>query len=155
MRRLLLAALLSLALPTVAEAKPFKVGTGQNAGIAIDDAGTIYVGWQVNVGEPGDAVQLCVVAPKKRSCGFQTTVAFPGEGYNRSRASVLLPAPGVVYVIEPRIITSVGDRRSPPGIVLDRSKYQGYSFGSASLPGGAGGRSLECTVTRRPAQRGD
>ena len=31
-RRLLLAALLSLALPTVAEAKPFKVGTGQNAG---------------------------------------------------------------------------------------------------------------------------
>ena len=53
MRRLLLAALLSLALPTVAEAKPFKVGTGQNAGIAIDDAGTIYVGWQVNVGDAG------------------------------------------------------------------------------------------------------
>ena len=66
MRRLLLAALLSLAVPTVAEAKPFKVGMGQNAGIAIDDAGTIYVGWQVNVCAPGDAVQFCIVPPKAR-----------------------------------------------------------------------------------------
>ena len=69
-----------MALPTVAEAKPFKVGTGQNAGIAIDDAGTIYVGWQVNVGAPGDAVQFCIVAPKKRICASQTTIPFPGEG---------------------------------------------------------------------------
>src|SRR4051812_16660614 len=29
-------------------------------------------------------------------------------------------------------------------------KYQGYSCGPASLPGGAGGRSFECNVTRRP-----
>src|SRR3954470_13024229 len=103
-RLLLVAALLSLALPTVAEAKPFKVGTGQNGGIAIDDAGTIYVGWQVNVYDPGDAVQFCVIPPKQRSCGFQPTIAFPGSGYNRSRVSVLLPAPGVVYVIEPRTV---------------------------------------------------
>src|SRR3954453_11738158 len=125
-RRLLLAALLSLALPTVAAAKPFKVGTGQNAGIAIDDAGTIYVGWQVNVGAPGDAVQFCIVAPKRRSCTSQTTIPFPGEGYNRSRVSVLLPAPGVVYVIEPRIITSVGDRT-----YLARSNDGGHTFGPA------------------------
>jgi hypothetical protein len=125
-RRLLLAALLFLALPTVAEAKPFKVGIGQNAGIAIDDAGTIYVGWQVNVGAPGDAVQFCVVAPKRRSCASQTTIPFPGEGYNRSRVSVLLPAPGVVYVIEPRIITSVGDRT-----YLARSNDGGRTFGPA------------------------
>jgi hypothetical protein len=125
-RRLLLAALLSLALPTVAEAKPFKVGTGQNAGIAIDDAGTIYVGWQVNVGDPGDAVQFCIVAPRKRSCGFRTTIPFPGEGYNRSRVAVLLPAPGVVYVIEPRVITSVGART-----FLARSADGGRTFGPA------------------------
>src|SRR3954447_96118 len=101
-RRLLLAALLFLALPTVAEAKPFKVGTGQNGGIAIDDAGTLYVGWPVNVYEPGGAVQFCIVPPKRRSCASRTTVAFPGQGFNRSRVSVLLPAPGVIYVVEPR-----------------------------------------------------
>jgi hypothetical protein len=125
-RRLLLAALLPLALPTVAAAKPFKVGTGQNAGIAMDDAGTIYVGWQVNVGAPGDALQFCIVAPKQRSCGLQTTIALPGEGYNRSRVSVLLPAPGVVEVIEPRVITSVGART-----FLARSTDGGHIFGPA------------------------
>src|SRR3954462_9137110 len=97
-RRLLLAALLLLALPTVAEAKPFKVGTGQNGGIAIDDAGTLYVGWQGNVYEPGDPAQFCIVPPRRRSCASRTTIAFPGQGFNRSRVSVLLPAPGVVYV---------------------------------------------------------
>jgi hypothetical protein len=121
-RRLLLAALLSLALPTVAEAKPFKVGTGQNAGIAIDDAGTLYVGWQVNVYEPGDAVGFCIVPPKQRTCA-QTTIPFPGEGFNRARVSVLLPAPGVVYVIEPRNITSVGARS-----FLARSTDGGHTF---------------------------
>ena len=125
MRRLLLAALLFLALPTVAEAKPFKVGTGQNAGIAIDDAGTIYVGWQVNVYQPGDAVQFCIVAPKQRKCASQTTIAFPGQGYNRSRVSVLLPAPGVVYVVVPRTIGSGAHS------YLARSNDGGHTFGPA------------------------
>ena len=122
-RRLLLAALLPLALPSVAAAKPFKVGTGQNAGIAMDDAGTLYVGWQVNVYEPGDAVEFCLVAPKQRGCGFQTTIPFPGQGFNRSRVSVLLPAPGIVYVVEPRNITSVGARS-----FLARSTDGGHTF---------------------------
>ena len=50
------------------------------------------------------------------------------------------------------VAPEIGDRRSPPCRVLDHSKYQGYSFGSASLPGGAGGRSFECNVTRNPLQ---
>ena len=104
MRRLLLAALLSLAVPSAAEAKSFTVGTGQNGGIAIDDGGTIYVGWQVNVYDPGDAVQFCVIPPRARACASQATIAFPGQGYNRSRVSVLVPAPGVVDVIEPRTV---------------------------------------------------
>lgn len=126
MRRLLLAALLSLALPTSAAAKPFKVGTGQNPGIAIDDAGTIYAGWQVNVGEPGDAVQFCVIAPQARGCAFQSTLTFPGEGYNRSRVAVLLRGAGVIDVIEPRMITSVGART-----YLARSLDGGRTFGPA------------------------
>ena len=102
MRRLLLAALLVLAVPSAAEAKPFTVGTGQNAGVAIDDAGTLYVGWQINTYEPGDAVQFCVLAPRRTRCAWQVTIPFPGQGYNRSRVSVLLPAPGVVDVLVPR-----------------------------------------------------
>ena len=46
--------------------------------------------------------------PAGRVCAFQTTIAFPGQGYNRSRVSVLLPAPNVVDVIVPRTITSQG-----------------------------------------------
>ena len=101
-RRLLLAVLLLLAAPSAAGAKSFTAGTGQNGGIAVDDAGTVYVGWQVNVSGPGDAVQLCVVPPRLLRCGSQVTVPFPGQGYDRSRVSVLVPAPGVVDVIVPR-----------------------------------------------------
>ena len=80
MRRLLLAALLSLAVPSAAEAKPFTVGTGQNGGIAIDDGGTVYVGWQVNVYDPGDAVQFCVIPPRARRCALADHDRVPRPG---------------------------------------------------------------------------
>ena len=67
MRRVLPAVLVLLGLAAPAQAANFPVGTGQNGGLAVDDGGTIYVGWQVNVGEPGDGVQLCVVPPAGRS----------------------------------------------------------------------------------------
>ena len=88
-RRLLLAALLLLAgAVRRRRAAPFTVGTGQNPGIAIDDAGTVYVGWQVNAYGPGDAVQFCVVPPRAaRAARSQVTIPFPGQGYNRSRVS--------------------------------------------------------------------
>jgi hypothetical protein len=103
-RLLLLAALLSLAVPSAASAKPIKVGNGQNPGIAMDDAGTAYVGWQINTYQPGDAVQFCVLPAKATACAAAPVVAFPGQGYNRSRVSVLLPAPNVVDVIVPRTV---------------------------------------------------
>jgi hypothetical protein len=124
-RLLLLAALLSLALPSAAEAKPFVVGHGQNGGIAIDDAGTVYVGWQVDVYGPGDAVQFCVVPPRATACGSQVTIPFPGKGYNASRVSVLHPAPGVIDVIEPR--TTGSDAFT----YLARSTDGGRTFGPA------------------------
>ena len=103
-RLLLLVVLLPLALPAAADARPFKVGTGQNAGIAIDDGGTIYVGWQVHVYEPGDAVDFCIIPPRARRCSTHTTIPFPGQGYNRSRVSVLLQGNNVVDVVEPRTV---------------------------------------------------
>jgi hypothetical protein len=124
-RRLLLVALLSLAVPSAAEAKPFTVGNGQNGGIAIDEGGTVYVGWQVNVNRPGDGVQFCLLPPRTTRCAAAPLIAFPGNGYNRSRVSVLLPAPNVVDVVVPR--TNLGGAYS----FLARSTDGGRSFGPA------------------------
>jgi hypothetical protein len=99
--------LLCLAVPSAADAAPFTVGSGQNAGVAVDDGGTTYVGWQVDTYGPADAAQLCVLPPGSTRCASNVTVPFPGKGYNRSRVSVLLPAPNTVDVIMPR--TDVGN----------------------------------------------
>ena len=132
MRRILLAALLLLAAPSAAAAKPFTVGTGQNPGVAIDDAGTAYVGWQVNTYQPGDAVQFCLVPPRQARCGSQVTIPFPGQGYNRSRVSVLLPGPNMVDVIVPR--TNGRGANS----YLARSLDGGRTFGPAVAISGDG-----------------
>ncbi|HEX5922584.1 MAG TPA: hypothetical protein VFY45_02050 [Baekduia sp.] len=78
----------------------FIVGTGQNPGVAVDAAGTAYIGWKVNVyADQGDAVQLCGLPAGARRCATLATIPFPGAGYNLGRVSVLLPgAPGVVQV---------------------------------------------------------
>jgi hypothetical protein len=131
-RRTLLAALLLLAAPSAAAATPFTVGTGQNAGIAIDDAGTVYVGWQVDVYDPGDAVQFCIVPARRITCASQVTILFPGQGYNRSRVSVLLPGPNMVDVIVPR--TNGRGANS----YLARSLDGGHSFAPARAISGEG-----------------
>ncbi|HYI19437.1 MAG TPA: hypothetical protein VD836_12055 [Solirubrobacteraceae bacterium] len=125
MRRPLLAALLLLlAAAPAAEAKPFTVGTGQQGGIAIDDGGTVYVGWQINTYEPGDAVQFCVLPPRATTCASQVTIPFPGKGYNRSRVSVLLPGPNMVDVIVPR-----SDVANDAHTYIARSLDGGRTFG--------------------------
>ncbi len=125
MRGLLLLAGLLLAVPPAAEAKPFVVGTGQNGGIAIDDGGTVYAGWQINVYKPGDAVQFCILPPRTTRCASQVTIPFPGQGFNRARVSVLLPAPNVVDVVEPRT------NGTGAYAYLSRSTDGGHTFGPA------------------------
>jgi hypothetical protein len=100
-RAVVLAAMLLGAVAQPAHATPhFIVGTGQNPGVAVDPAGTAYIGWKVNVyADQGDAVQLCVLPAGARACSSLATIPFPGAGYNLGRVSVLLPgAPGVVQV---------------------------------------------------------
>ena len=132
MRRVLPAALVLLGLAAPAQAAGFSVGPGQNGGVAVDDAGTTYVGWQVNVGDPGDAVQLCVLPPRTTRCASNVTIPFPGSGYNASRVSVLLPAPGTVDVIVPR--TNLGDAFT----FLARSTDGGRTFAPAVAIAGEG-----------------
>jgi hypothetical protein len=131
-RPVLPAVLLFLGFAPAAQAAPFSVGTGQNAGVAVDDAGTTYVGWQVNTNRLGDAAQLCVLPPRSTRCASSVTVAFPGNGYNRSRVSVLLPAPNVVDVIMPR--TNLGGAFT----YLARSTDGGRTFGPARRIAGEG-----------------
>ena len=78
MKPLLVAAAVAFGLSGSASAAPITVGTGQNGGVTIDEGGTAYVGWLVNTGELGDAVQLCVLPGAVRACVSNVTVAFPG-----------------------------------------------------------------------------
>jgi hypothetical protein len=126
-RRSLLAALLVLlAAAPAAHAAPFQIGVGENPGVAIDAAGTSYVGWQVNPGADGEQVVFCIVPPRARACASTVPLGFPGEGFARSRVSVLLPAPGTVDVVVPR---NVGPLRY--GAYLVRSVDGGRTFGPA------------------------
>jgi len=133
-RRLLTAAVLAFGTAAPAHAAPFTVGAGQNGGVAIDDGGTAYVGWQVNVGAPGDALQLCVLPPHGTRCAASTTVGFPGSGYNRSRVSVLTPAPNTVDLAVARTNIGAGDADT----YRARSTDGGRTFGPASKIADAG-----------------
>jgi hypothetical protein len=141
-RRLLLSAvMLCLAVPSAAQAKPFTVGVGENPGIAIDDAGTIFVGWQVNPGADGELVQFCVVPPRATACGAPPlSLPFPGEGYARSRVSVPRNTGPLVYGAY--LARSVdGGRTFAPPVRLSASLYEQAAAGPAgrvALVGGPG-----------------
>jgi hypothetical protein len=127
------AAALAAALTAVpAQAAPHLViGQGLNPGVAVDAAGTAYVGWQVNtLSDTGDTVQLCVLPAKARACAAQPTIAFPGTGYQVGRVSVLLPAPGVVEVAVGRNVQNVY------GYYLATSTDGGATFGTPIRIGG-------------------
>lgn len=105
----LVALVLGVVAPAARATPHFTVGTGQNPGVAVDAAGTAYIGWKVNVyAATGDAVQLCVLPRGARKCASLATIPFPGAGYNLGRVSVLLPgAPGVVQVTVGRNVENV------------------------------------------------
>jgi hypothetical protein len=139
-----LAAALACFVPSTAGATPhFNVGTGQNPGVAVDAAGTAYIGWKVNVyADSGDAVQLCVLPAGARACRSLATIPFPGAGYNLGRVSVLLPAPGVVQVTVGRNVANEYNQyvaTSADGGVSFAAPYafgQGFGIENDLLPDG-------------------
>ena len=149
----MLAVLLCLAMPSAAAAKPFKVGNGQNGGIAIDDAGTVYVGWQINIYEPGDAVQFCVLPPKTDALRGRARRGLPRPG--------LQPLTRLGAAARPRT-SSTSSSRAPtaaaPTPILARSVDGGRTFGPAVqisarpvLRGGPGPRTAASrSSTARP-----
>jgi len=108
-RAIVVAALVVGLMAAPAHATPhFSVGQGRDPGVAIDAAGTAYIGWQVNTSaDTGDAVQLCVLPAGARACASLATIAFPGSGYSVGQVSVLLASPGVVQVAVGRNLQNV------------------------------------------------
>ena len=138
-------AVLCVLLAAPAQATPhFTIGQGQSPGVAVDAAGTAYIGWKVNVyADQGDAVQLCVLPRGARACAQLTTIPFLGSGYNLGRVSVLLPGPpGLVQVTVGRsegafygmyVATSVNGGATFEAPVVLRS---GFGLGADVLPDG-------------------
>lgn len=134
-----------------AQATPhFVVGTGQNPGVAIDAAGTAYIGWQVGTdSETGGSVQLCVLPKGARACASLATLAFPGLGLGNGRVSVLLPAPGVVQVAVARNVLNVY------GYYLGTSVDGGATFNVPIRIGGQFARRAELLPGGLIAAEGD
>jgi hypothetical protein len=127
-----LAALVGVLVAAPAKAVPhFVIGQGENPGVAVDAAGTAYIGWQVNThADTGDAVQLCVLPAGARACTSLATIPFPGTGFDNGRVSVLLPSPGVVQVTVGRNVLNVY------GYYLATSADGGATFGAPLRIGG-------------------
>jgi hypothetical protein len=108
MRRLLVVTLV-FALNACPAAASFQVsGSGGNPNVAMDAAGNILVAYKVDTYGPTDAVELCVVPPRKRTCAFRTRVAFPGEGYNINPVGVFISTDGTVVVTTGRADSNGG-----------------------------------------------
>lgn len=100
MRRLLLLTLgIALVWASPAAAQSFTVsGAGGYPNVAMDAAGNILVAYKVDTYGPSDAVELCSVPPRRRTCAFRTRIAFPGEGYNINPVGIVISPAGTVVV---------------------------------------------------------
>jgi hypothetical protein len=94
--------LLAAAAPASA-AKPFFVGTGGDPGVAVDAAGTAHVAWWAE-SEAGDVVHYCQVQRRERRCTAHLVLPPPsGRAIPVGDVQVLLPRPGAVLIVAPRI----------------------------------------------------
>ena len=92
-----------------AAAQSFRVsGSGGSPNVAIDAAGNILVAYKVDTYGPTDAVELCAVPPRRRTCAFRTRVAFPGEGYNINPVGLVVSTDGTVVVTTGRADSNGG-----------------------------------------------
>lgn len=151
MRRLvILIVLCALAPAAQAQAATFVAGSGQNPGVAIDGVGTAYIGWQVDTYGDNDHIEVCRLPAKAKACETVASVSFPGQGYNRSRVTLIASGPSTVDVIVPRTDTGTnaatylarsidGGRTFAPGIRISATDFaQGAAGpnGTVALIGG-------------------
>ena len=81
---------------------------GGSPNVAIDAGGNILVAYKVDTYGPTDAVELCSVPPRRRTCAFRTRVAFPGEGYNINPVGLVISPAGTVVVTTGRADSNFG-----------------------------------------------
>ena len=131
-RRILLVALLLLAAAPAPGGQPSPSGRARTAALAVDDAGAVYLGWQVNTEEPGDARPVLRRPGPQDALRLQVTIPFPGRATTLARA-VLLPARAW------STSSSRAQRRQRPRLTyLARSPDGGRTFGPAVAIAGDG-----------------
>src|SRR5205823_8461231 len=86
-------------------AKPFDVGMGRNAEVAIDGAGTAHVTWLEEVtGQSADIAHYCQLARGATSCRDAHQFTYPSGSSQGLDSGVwpLLPGGGRVLVVDSR-----------------------------------------------------
>lgn len=155
-RRLVILVLCALAPAAPASAATFVAGSGQNPGVAIDGAGTAYVGWQVDTYGDDDHIEVCRLPARAKACETVATATFPGNGYNRSRVTLIASGPSTVDAIVPRttggasatyLARSVdGGRTFAPGMQISATDFAQGAAGPNGTVALIGGLSINVGV---------
>jgi hypothetical protein len=162
MRLILLTLLILLAAAAPASAaKPFFVGTGGDPGVAVDATGTAHVAWWVEseARAAPDVVHYCQVPRGARRCAGHLVLPAPGEPeITAADVQVLLPRPGAVLIVGPRVngpialfssadggatfatlamadLGNIADAQYGPGDSLSLAPSQYGSYGQFGLDG--------------------
>jgi hypothetical protein len=94
----LLVAVLACAAPASAHAaRPFKIGTGNQPGVAVGSRGEAHVAWKRELGGR-DILVYCRVPKGARHCAVRHKLSL-GDRSTTGDAIVLAPSPGVVHLL--------------------------------------------------------
>jgi hypothetical protein len=84
-------------------ATPRFLGSGADPGVAVDAAGTAHVAWFEEAGD-GEQVRYCQVPRGRKRCVVSRVLPLPdSNGFAGWQMHVLLPAPGSVQIVVPRV----------------------------------------------------
>jgi hypothetical protein len=105
-------------------AVPRFLGSGADPGVAVDGRGTAHVAWFQESGD-SEVVRYCQVPRGRKRCTVSQVLALPDDrGFAGWQVHVLLPAPGAVQIVAPRV--------NAPAVLLG-SADGGATFASALL----------------------
>jgi hypothetical protein len=102
--RIVLALLVLAVLAAPADAAvPRFLGSGADPGVAVDAGGTAHVAWFEESGAT-QVVRYCQVPRGGKRCAVARVLALPDDrGFAGWQVHVLLPAPGAVQIVAPRV----------------------------------------------------
>jgi hypothetical protein len=126
LRTVVLAALLTLLVPSAAAAAPFAIGSGSEPGLAVDAAGTAYIAY--NGAETGAPPHVCRLPRGATACDVVRTLPVVAGTDTTSRPTVT--------VAGARVTVLVHRTGQQTGITRYTSTDGGVTFGAPVLVGG-------------------